>query len=122
MKHLSAEGWTIEDFCLGQTRGCDIVAVRNGVKMLVEVKGARASDDSPTKKRAYFDSGQIKTHFGKAIVKIMDDKHANPDAHFAIAHPNDVLIRNAIGHLTPALKALDIKHYWVSNDGTVTQD
>jgi len=113
MDDLKIKGWFIESHCLGQTRGCDIIAERNGEKMYIEVKGAKANDKSPTKRREYFDSGQIKTHFGKAIVKILNDKHLKPNSQFAIAHPNDVEIKKAIGHLTPFLKDLNIKHFWV---------
>lgn len=122
MHHLKENGWHIESHCLGQTRGCDIVAVKDNSKLFVEAKGARAGDKSPTKKRDYFDSGQIKTHFGKAIVKVLDDKFLNPKSKFAIAHPNDSDIRRAIGHLTPFLKTIGIRHYWVSSDGKVHED
>jgi len=89
MRYLERMGWNIESHCLGQTRGCDIIGQKANNRIFIEVKGARASDKSPTKKRDYFDSGQIKTHFGKAIVKVLDDKYLNPKSKFAIAHPND---------------------------------
>lgn len=122
MLHLENEGWKIESYCLGQTRGCDIVSVKSNEKLYIEVKGARAGDNSPTKRREFFDSGQIKTHFGKAIVKILDDKYINPESNFAIAHPDDVEIRKAIGNLTPFLKGLGIRHFWVSASGSVKED
>ncbi|WP_140938742.1 hypothetical protein [Sphingobacterium lumbrici] len=120
--HLTKTGWNIDSHCLGQTRGCDIVATQNETKLLIEVKGARAGDNSPTKKRKHFDSGQIKTHFGKAIVKILDDKFLNPNCTFAIAHPDDLNIRKSIGHLTPFLKSMGIRHFWVSQDGSVIEE
>jgi hypothetical protein len=120
--YFKQEGWVINSYCLGQTRGNDIEASMNSRKLIVEVKGAKADSKSPTKKREFFDSGQIKTHFGKAIVKILDEKHLNPTAEFAIAHPNDTDIREVIGHLIPFLKALGIKHLWVSSDGTVIEE
>ncbi|CAM3675962.1 hypothetical protein MUGA111182_02630 [Mucilaginibacter galii] len=120
--YLAKDGWNIDSHCLGQIRGCDIIASKNSQKFFIEVKGAKAGDASPTKKRIFFDSGQIKTHFGKAIVKILDDKYLHPNATFAIAHPNDTLIKKAIGHLTPSLKLLGIQHFWVAVDGTVTAD
>ena len=122
MKHLENNSWKIESHCLGQTRGCDIVAIKKTEKLYIEVKGARAGNNSPTKRREYFDSGQIKTHFGKAIVKILDDKYKMPNANFAIAHPDDVAIRKAIGNLTPFLKGIDIKHFWVSASGLVEEE
>jgi len=122
MKHLEKDGWRIESHCLGQTHGCDIIALKLEKKLFIEVKGARAGDNSPTKKREYFDSGQIKNHFGKAIVKTLEDKYLNPKSKFAIAHPNDNQIRATIGHLTPFLKTMGIKHYWVSKNGNVEED
>jgi hypothetical protein len=122
MLHLEKNGWKIESYCLGQTRGCDIVSVKDDEKLYIEVKGSRASDDSPTKRRAFFDSGQIKTHFGKAIVKILEDKYRNPKSNFAIAHPDDFEIKRAIGNLTPYLKGLGIRHYWVSINGNVEEE
>lgn len=122
MHHLEKNNWKIESHCLGQNRGCDIVAIKENEKLYIEVKGARAGDHSPTKRREFFDSGQIKTHFGKAIVKILDDKYKNSNANFAIAHPNDSGIKKAIGNLTPYLKVLGIKHFWVSENGNVYED
>ena len=74
MPHLVQQGYEIESYCLGQTRGYDIVAVKNDKKLLIEVKGAKAHKDSPTKRRDYFNSGQIKTHFGKAILNAWKPK------------------------------------------------
>ena len=122
MQYLEKDDWKIESHCLGQTRGCDIIAVKANEKLYIEVKGARAGDNSPTKRRHFFDSGQIKTHFGKAIVKVLDDKYQNPECTFAIAHPDDIEIKKAIGNLTPFLKDLGIRHFWVSAKGNVEQD
>jgi Domain of unknown function (DUF3883) len=122
MSFLEENSWHIESHCLGQTKGYDIVAKKANKKLFIEVKGARAGDNSPTKRREFFDSGQIKTHFGKAIVKILDDKYLNPKSSFAIAHPDDISIRKAIGNLTPFLKELGIEHFWVAENGLVTKD
>lgn len=122
IEHLNLNGWAIDSYCLGQTHGNDIVASKVNAKLIIEAKGAKASNNSPTKKREYFDSGQIKTHFGKALVKVLGEKHLDPTSKFAIAHPDDNDIRKTIGHLTPFLKTLGIKHFWVSADGTVIED
>lgn len=120
--HLEKDGWNIESFCLGQERGIDIVASKSSVQLIVEAKGAKASDSSPTKIREHFDSGQIKTHFGKAIVKILEEKYKNPKSELAIAHPDDPDLRKTIGHLLPYLKKIGIKHFWVSANGSVIED
>jgi hypothetical protein len=120
--HLKKNGWTIDSHCLGQKHGNDIVASKSNTTLIIEAKGARAADNSPSKRREYFDSGQIKTHFGKALVKILDEKHLKPKSKYAIAHPDDKDIRKSIGHLMPFLKPLDIKHFWVSTDGTIIEE
>lgn len=122
MNHLERQGWQIASYCLGQSKGCDIVALKDKKRLVIEVKGARADDLSPTKKRVHFSSGQIKTHFGKAIVKTLQDRYCSPKDNFAIAHPNDPAIKKAIGHLTPFLKTLNVRHFWVSVDGRVDED
>jgi hypothetical protein len=122
IEHLKKSGWNIESHCLGQTRGCDIIAIKNKHFLIVEAKGARAGDKSPTKKRVCFDRGQIKTHFGKAIVKMLEQKHLNPQANVAIAHPDDPYIKSTIGHLLPFINAMGIKHYWVGATGIVIEN
>jgi len=120
--YLEESGWEIGDkFCLGSKHGIDIEACKGNKILLVEIKGARAGDDAPTKKREHFDSGQIKTHFGKALVKMLEEKAKNPEAGLAIAHPDDVDIRRAIGAVTPFLKSLGIKHFWVSRDDVIEE-
>ena len=48
------------------------------------------------KKRPYFDSGQIKDHFGKAIVKVLELKSDNENCDVAIAHPDDESIKKIL--------------------------
>lgn len=122
ISHLKQDGWKIVDYCLGQTHGEDIVASKSDTILVVEVKGARAGDNSPQKKREHFKSGQIKSHFGSALVKILGEKYLNPQRKFAIAHPNDEDIKKTIGHLIPFLERLGITHYWVSGDGAVSEE
>lgn len=113
MQHLVSQSWTIESFCLGQQRGYDIVATRSGKRLYVEAKGAKSSDNSPTKKRKFFDSGQIKDHFGKALVKSLETRIKYPNALVAIAHPEDEDIRRTIGGTIDLLEKIGIIHFWV---------
>lgn len=113
MQHLVSQSWSIESFCLGRQRGYDIVATRSGQRLYVEAKGAKASDNSPTKKRKFFDSGQIKDHYGKALVKALETKVKYPNALVAIAHPEDKDIRRVIGNTIALLRKIGIVHYWV---------
>lgn len=121
LEYLAENNWNIESYCFGQKKGNDIVATKNNKALIIEAKGAKASDNSPTKKRDKFDSNQIKTHFGKAIIKILDEMIKNPQAEFAIAHPDDNDIKKAIGHLIPFLKQLGISHFWVSDKNIIKE-
>ena len=121
--HLKNSGWEIVSYCLGQQRGYDIVAINSaGRKLFVEAKGARASDDSPTKKRKYFNSGQIKDHFGKAIVKSIETQLDQPNDLVAIAHPYDPDIIKHIGRTASHLASMGISCYWVKSSGEVVVD
>lgn len=121
-RHLENNDWIVgSNYCLGQKRGPDIKARKGNNILIVEAKGAKANDSSPTKKRKYFDTGQIKTHFGKALVKILEMKKNMPDAFFAIAHPDDPDVRRAIGGITTFLKELNIKHFWVARNKIIEE-
>lgn len=102
-------------------RGNDVVAKKNHDILIVEAKGAKAADSSPTKKRDYFDSGQIKKHFGSAIVKLLEQKALNHKYMLAMARPNDPDIRKHTQGIVPFLEDLGIIHFWVDKDGTVTK-
>jgi hypothetical protein len=123
IEHLKQRNWEILSYCLGQQRGYDIVAVNSfGRKLFVEAKGAKASDESPTKKRPYFSSGQIKDHFGKAIVKSIETQLDHPQDIIAIAHPFDPDIIEHIGHTASHLKGIGIGCFWVKNSGAVLEE
>ncbi len=119
MKHLTKQGWKIDSHCLGRTRGVDICASKGSQQLIIEAKGAKSGLDNPT--RLKFDSGQIKTHFGKALTKALTEKYKNPNAIVAIAHPFDDDIKKAISHLIYYLSQLNIKHFWVHENGSVTE-
>lgn len=54
LKYLESQEWKIISYCLGQKRGYDIVAERENERIIVEVKGAKANDYSPTKEKKTF--------------------------------------------------------------------
>jgi hypothetical protein len=122
MGYLKSKKWIIESYCLGQKRGYDIVANRGIEKLIIEVKGAKANDKSPTKKRNYFDSGQLKTHFGKAIIKSFETKNTFPNAQVAIAHPENEYIKKVIGNLIKNINNAGIIHFWINLNGNITKE
>jgi len=121
--HLKNSGWEILSYCLGQQRGYDIVAINSARrKLFVEAKGAKASEDSPTKKRKFFNSSQIKDHFGKAIVKSLETQLEHPKDIVAIAHPHDHDLIKHIGRTAHHIGGIGIACFWVKNSGLVTEE
>lgn len=119
IKYLERDSYKIISYCTGHQRGTDIIAEKNNKKLLIEVKGAKANHNSIIKKRPFFNSGQIKDHFGKAIVKVLELKSDNENCDVAIAHPDDELIKKHLDKSIKHLKKLDIIHFWVSRNGFV---
>ena len=119
INHLENNGYNIISFCTGHKRGTDIIAEKNNKKLLIEVKGAKANHNSKIKKRPFFNSGQIKDHFGKAIVKVLELKSDNENCDVAIAHPDDEFIKKHLDKSIKHLRKLDIIHFWVSRNGSV---
>jgi hypothetical protein len=120
-QYLKKEGWAIESTAPNHDKGEDIIAIKDNKMLVVEAKGARGNPESKVTTRAKFDKGQIKISFGAAIVKTLSDmlKPEYENALFAIAFPDDVDVRNAVGALIPFLKKLDIIYFWVGADDQI---
>ncbi|MDL2303557.1 hypothetical protein LJC28_04100 [Dysgonomonas sp. OttesenSCG-928-D17] len=123
-KHLINKGYKVK-CCYGMTKGCDIIATKPKHKdIYIEVKGARPGYKGAIK--PVFNNSQITTHFGKAIYQILrrisDNQDYDRKSKYAIAHPNDPVIRKVIEKLTPLLKDFGIVHYWVNEDGSVIEE
>ncbi|MBP7088786.1 MAG: hypothetical protein KBB01_05770 [Candidatus Omnitrophica bacterium] len=120
MYWLKQQGWTILSFSLGQQRGLDILAEKNGKKLIVEAKGAKGN--AKNTKRNKFDSGQIKIHFGAAIIKILEERTKNPKASFAIALPEDKYMKGVLKNVRPQMDILGIKLMWVKSKSEIVEE
>jgi len=103
----------------GNQHGYDVEATKGNYKVLIEAKGAKANRHQGDKKSRIFSKGQLKTHFSVAILKALHMKNDNPGADIGIAHPSTVELRNLIEPFIHFLKELEIKHYWVMENGKV---
>lgn len=112
-EYLEKYGWSISKKSLGFERGYDILAKKGGRILAIEAKGACANKDAHNKKRPHFDAGQIKTHFGKALLKLLEVKTENPEWIVAIAQPDDELVRKYTEKFLPYLNQIGILHFWV---------
>ena len=117
---LEKDNWKIIERHLGHTHGIDIKAEKNNKLLIVEAKGSRGNPNSHVTTRSKFDCGQIKDHFGKALVKVLEQRHLNPSAIVAIAQPDDPNIHHCLRDVIPETVKLNIRLYWVS-ENQVTQ-
>ena len=118
---LKKDDWTILEISKGHSRGIDIKATKDNEVMIIEAKGSKGNPRSPVTTRPYFDSGQIKDHFGKAIVKVLEQKHANPSAIVGIAQPNDDYLRGHIEAASQEIRKFGIKLFWVESPDLVIE-
>ncbi len=121
-EYLKNSGWGSIKKKKGHKRGVDIEASKNGKILIVEAKGAKGSPNSPVTKKSKFSSGDIKTHFGKALVKVLEEKNKNPDIDIAIAYPNNEYIKKVLIYATPEIKKFGIKLFWISDNGNVEEE
>jgi len=120
---LTKKGWSVDNLCLGHAHGNDITAVKDTEKLFVEAKGGRGNPKSPVTTREKFNCSQIKTHFGKAIVKMFEERHKNPGPGVivAIAQPDDKYIIKCLSGAIPGVINAGIKLFWVSDNGDVRE-
>jgi Holliday junction resolvase-like predicted endonuclease len=119
---LDNDGWKNIKANKDHSRGIDVSANKDGKTLIVEAKGARGNPRSHVTTRKKFDCGQIKTHFGKAIVKILEQRSLNPDAIIAIAQPDDIDIRRCLQDVVSEIKRINIKLFWIKESGEVIEE
>lgn len=122
MDWLEKDRWEIISYCKGKKRGIDILAKKGKHAFIIEAKGAKGNPGHNSTKRDKFDSGQIKTHFGMAILKVLGERKNYPGSQVAIAHPDDDYIRKIITPVIPDLKKIGIRFLWVDNNDKVLED
>ena len=119
---LVAHGWTIEEKSKDHNRGLDLKASKGPHTIIVEAKGARGNPRSHVTTRSKFTCGQIKDHFGKAIVKILEERHQHPDLTFGIAQPDDEDMRRCLKKAIPEMNKIGIKLFWVRSASQVIEE
>ena len=117
---LQKDGWYIKSFCKGQTRGIDILAEKEKKIFIIEAKGAKGNPSNKNTRREKFDSGQLFTHLGVAIIKVLKERNNYPGAQIAIAHPDDEYIKKVLSPIIPDLKKTGIQFLWVNTNGKVS--
>jgi hypothetical protein len=117
--HLRADGWTIESTALATQHGDDIVATRNGERLVVEAKGQGSSKVHTSRYGKPFNRGQASTHVGVAVLRSLRVVSEGTST-AAIALPDDEFHRREVDRVYPALSRLGVWVFWVAPDGAVS--
>jgi hypothetical protein len=123
--HLAEAGWRVERFAKTDppTSGEDIVAVKDGIVRIVEVKGWPSSVYERGAKKGQSKSTRPETQarhwFGDALLTALLRRDRSPDAEIFLAFPSMATYERLLMRTASALGNLEIGVYIVSSDGEV---
>ncbi|MBT4024851.1 hypothetical protein [Desulfobacula sp.] len=119
-KYLEKDGCTITQALNTKQQGIDIVAEhpQKGY-CFVEAKGATSSKKGSSRYGKEFNSSQIRTHMGVAILKSFQTLQLHPTSQVAIALPNNKGHRGIIDSMQLPIRNSGIRVYLVNEDGSV---
>lgn len=118
--YLEERGWTIASRCDTGQRGTDIVAERDGQRLLVEAKGGTSSKDFTNRFGKPFSPSQVSDHVANAVFTALELRSREPDSLVAVALPDDKGHRRFVDVVEPSLERLGIGAFWVSGDRVVS--
>lgn len=118
VKFLSQHDWRIDSVAHAHERGDDIVAMKDGARLLVEAKGAGSSKPGTKRYGLPFTGNQVGSHVGVAVVRALRWVSTN-EPRPALAFPDDPGHRRQVDPIAPALERIGIGVFWVSDDGLV---
>jgi hypothetical protein len=110
---LNRNHWTIESIAYAHQKGDDIVAAKNGARLLVEAKGEGSSKAESRRYGQRFTGNQVGSHVGVAVVRALrwvTQGIARP----ALAFPDNADHRARVDPITPALAQVGIGIFWVT--------
>ena len=124
---LEDNGYTILKFNIDKrARGHDIEAIKNGEKLIVEVKGFPSDRYVKGKKKGQpkrtHPNLQAKHWFAEALLSLIIAKSENPKIKIAIGLPNFKKYRELIDKTGYFRKIFGLTCYWVNEDGTVKEE
>ncbi len=115
---LVSKSWRIVRRATAVQRGDDLVAERDGERLVIEAKGAGSSKIGTARYGKTFNKGQVFDHVGKAVLKAMRVVSAGEDR-AGIALPGDTAHRAEVAKIRLALDRVGIAVFWVDETHTV---
>tara|TARA_B110000908_G_C10210019_1_gene429708 strand:+ start:1123 stop:1449 length:327 start_codon:yes stop_codon:yes gene_type:complete len=92
---------------------------QTGKRCFIEAKGATSSKVGSKRYGLEFNSNQVKTHIGVALLKLFQTLQQHPHAEVVIALPDNPGHRKVLESMFTPLKSSGIKVYLVNTDGGV---
>lgn len=123
-RFLEVHGYTIEQRLLTTQKGDDIVATRaDGVRLLVEAKGATSARDGSNRYGRPFESAAARVHVAEAVFKaaqvLSRAARVSLCARAAIALPRNDVHRRLVDSVAPVLDDMGVAVFWVDADRQV---
>lgn len=115
---LIDDGWTIQSFARATEHGDDIVALRDGVTLVVEAKGEGSSKTHTARYGKPFSRQQVGKHVGVAVLRALR-VHSEGTGVPGLAFPATDLHRTEVARVWPALEKLGLVVFWVDDDRRV---
>jgi hypothetical protein len=117
--YLARDGWEIVGVAHAHEHGDDITAERDGVRLVVEAKGAGSSKAGTKRFGLRFNHGQVRTHVAVAVLRMLGVTSAGK-ALAAVALPDNRHHREVFGKAERSLLAAGVGVFWVDDDGRVS--
>jgi hypothetical protein len=118
--YLRAEGWTVLQTLSTRDRGVDVIAARGESTLHVEAKGATSARIGSARHGRPFDRSQVRDHVAKAVLTALEVASRDDGVVPAIAFPGDRLHREFVDRVAPAIAAVGVRTFYVSEDGAVS--
>jgi hypothetical protein len=117
-RHLITSGWRVAARATTRERGPDIVAEgRDGIRLIVEAKGATSARLGSARFGRPFDSAQARVHIAEAFFTAAAASvvGSGETQRGALALPDDPLHRRLLAPANAACKRLDLGVFWVAS-------
>lgn len=116
---LEKKGYQIIQSLTTNQHGIDIIAENETEKLYIEAKGETSASKTSNRFGLAFNGNQVKSHISVALLatmKVISNMPAGNKTKVGIALPDIESQRQVINQIIPALKKLDIRIYWVSQN------
>jgi len=119
-EYLQDNDYRIEQKLTTSQTGVDIIAQnQNGQKIYIEAKGATSSKKSSSRFGKEFNTSQVKSHIGVALVATFKLKQQFQNAEVVIALPGNDTHKNLISSMREPLLKSGVSIFFVHENGTL---